>query len=118
MVDGVSPDTAALLGHIVVVAKTVLAGRPLHQPNVAAGVGRKDHFKSRTFDTIFPAEHGSDGMGWALDELCERAEELLGDFRLRVAGGDQRRGGIARRGRRQVLLRCRMVNGVSPDTTA
>ena len=39
MVDGVSPDTAALLGHIVVVAKTVLAGRPFHQPNVAAGVG-------------------------------------------------------------------------------
>ena len=31
--DGVSPDTAALLGHIVVVAKTVLAGRPFHQPN-------------------------------------------------------------------------------------
>jgi len=34
-----------------------------------------DHFKSRTFDITFPAEHGSDGMGWALDELCERAEE-------------------------------------------
>ena len=34
-----SPDTAALLGHIVVVAKTVLAGRPFPQPNVAAGVG-------------------------------------------------------------------------------
>src|SRR5215472_10150237 len=34
-----------------------------------------DRFKSRTFDITFPAEHGSDGMGWALDELCERAEE-------------------------------------------
>src|SRR5436853_2551495 len=34
-----------------------------------------DHFKSRTFDITFPAEHGADGMGWALDELCERAEE-------------------------------------------
>jgi glutamate synthase (NADPH/NADH) large chain len=34
-----------------------------------------DHFKSSTFDITFPAEHGADGMGWALDELCERAEE-------------------------------------------
>jgi glutamate synthase (NADPH/NADH) large chain len=34
-----------------------------------------DHFKSHTFDVTFPAEHGADGMGWALDALCERAEE-------------------------------------------
>src|SRR5262252_6097743 len=34
-----------------------------------------DHFKSSTFDITFPAEHGADGMGWALAELCERAEE-------------------------------------------
>ena len=34
-----------------------------------------DHFKSRTLDITFPAEHGADGMGWALDDLCERAEE-------------------------------------------
>src|SRR5262249_44618038 len=34
-----------------------------------------DHFKSRTFDITFPAEHGADGMGWAIDALCERAEE-------------------------------------------
>src|SRR6478735_8555081 len=34
-----------------------------------------DHFKSSTFDITFPAEHGADGMGWALDELCDRAEE-------------------------------------------
>ncbi|MGE5780335.1 MAG: glutamate synthase large subunit, partial [Hyphomicrobiales bacterium] len=34
-----------------------------------------DHFKSRRFDITFPAEHGADGMGWALDALCERAEE-------------------------------------------
>ena len=34
-----------------------------------------DHFKSLTFDITFPAEHGADGMDWALDELCERAEE-------------------------------------------
>ncbi|MGB8565464.1 MAG: glutamate synthase central domain-containing protein, partial [Pseudolabrys sp.] len=34
-----------------------------------------DHFKSSTFDITFPAEHGADGMGWAIDELCDRAEE-------------------------------------------
>src|SRR5262245_17958499 len=34
-----------------------------------------DHFKSSSFDITFPAEHGADGMGWAIDELCERAEE-------------------------------------------
>ena len=28
-----------------------------------------DHFKSHTFDITFPAEHGADGMGWALDAL-------------------------------------------------
>src|SRR3954470_7426231 len=39
MVSDVSPDTAALLDHIVVVAKTVLPARPFHQPNVTAGVG-------------------------------------------------------------------------------
>ena len=38
-----------------------------------------DHFKSHTFDITFPAEHGADGMGWALDELCERAEEAVRD---------------------------------------
>src|SRR5690348_12608134 len=34
-----------------------------------------DHFKSHTFDITYPAEHGADGMSWAIDELCERAEE-------------------------------------------
>jgi glutamate synthase (NADPH/NADH) large chain len=34
-----------------------------------------DHFKSHTFDITFPAEHGSEGMGWAIEQLCERAEE-------------------------------------------
>jgi glutamate synthase (NADPH/NADH) large chain len=34
-----------------------------------------DHFKSRTFDITFPAEHGTDGMGWAIEQLCDRAEE-------------------------------------------
>ncbi len=34
-----------------------------------------DHFKSLTFDITFPAEHGADGMGWALDTLCDRAED-------------------------------------------
>src|SRR5690348_7261787 len=33
------------------------------------------HFQSRTFDITYPAEHGADGMSWAIDDLCERAEE-------------------------------------------
>ncbi|MFN3659309.1 MAG: glutamate synthase large subunit [Pseudolabrys sp.] len=33
------------------------------------------HFQSRTFDITYPAEHGADGMGWAIDALCEKAEE-------------------------------------------
>src|SRR4029079_13200617 len=32
-------------------------------------------FKSLTFDMTFPAEHGATGMGWAIDQMCERAEE-------------------------------------------
>ena len=34
-----------------------------------------DHFKSLTLDITYPAEHGAEGMAWAIDELCERAEE-------------------------------------------
>jgi glutamate synthase (NADPH/NADH) large chain len=34
-----------------------------------------DHFQSRTFDITYPVEHGAEGMAWAIDELCERAEE-------------------------------------------
>src|SRR3974390_2062597 len=83
MVDGVSPDTAALLGHIVVVAETVLAGRPFHQPNVAAGVGLL--LRRRTEYFFYPPA------------------EDIGGFRLRIADGDRRRGGMARRRQRQVL---------------
>jgi len=35
------------------------------------------HFQSRTFDITYPAEHGADGMAWAIDEFCERAEESV-----------------------------------------
>ena len=34
-----------------------------------------DHFKSLTFDMTYPADHGPEGMDWAIDELCVRAEE-------------------------------------------
>jgi len=34
-----------------------------------------DHFKSVTFDITYPAEHGAEGMAWAIDALCEHAEE-------------------------------------------
>ncbi len=35
------------------------------------------HFKSLTFDITFPTEHGATGMEWAIDELCDRAEEAV-----------------------------------------
>ncbi|MGB7256606.1 MAG: glutamate synthase large subunit [Pseudolabrys sp.] len=53
------------------------------------------HFKSLTFDITFPAEHGAAGMGWAIDELCERAEaEVRGGCNIlilsdRKAGADR-----------------------------
>ena len=34
-----------------------------------------DHFKSLTLDITYPSEHRGEGMAWAIDELCERAEE-------------------------------------------
>ena len=40
-----------------------------------------DHFKSHTFDITFPAEHGADGMGWALDDAV-RARRGRGARRL------------------------------------
>jgi len=33
------------------------------------------HFKSLSFDITYPAEHGADGMAWAIDALCDKAEE-------------------------------------------
>src|SRR6188768_756529 len=33
------------------------------------------HFKSITLDMTWQAELGATGMGWAIDQLCERAEE-------------------------------------------
>ncbi len=35
------------------------------------------HFKSRTLDTTWPAEHGVDGLKAALDSLCARAEAAV-----------------------------------------
>src|SRR6185437_16007861 len=37
----------------------------------------ESHFQSRTFDITYPAEHNSHGMAWAIDDLCERAEEAV-----------------------------------------
>ncbi len=34
-----------------------------------------DHFRSKTFDITYPAEHGAAGMGFAIEELCVHAEE-------------------------------------------
>ncbi len=67
-----------------------------------------DHFKSHTFDISFPAEHGTDGMGWALDELCDRAEEeVRGDCNIIILS-DRKAG--AERIQIPVLLACAAVH--------
>ena len=35
------------------------------------------HFKSKTLDITFPAEHGATGMRWGIDALCEKAEAAV-----------------------------------------
>jgi len=67
-----------------------------------------DHFKSRTFDITFPAEHGADGMGWAIDELCERAEDEVRQGCNIIILSDRRAG--ADRVPIPVLLACAAVH--------
>src|SRR5262245_31422578 len=56
------------------VRQPILTNEDLEKIRAISEIG-SDHFKSSTLDITFPAEHGADGMGWALDELCDRAEE-------------------------------------------
>src|SRR5690349_13716534 len=67
-----------------------------------------DHFKSHTFDITFPAEHGADGMGWALDDLCERAEEEVRNGCNIIILSDRKAG--AERISIPVLLACAAVH--------
>src|SRR6516225_7828402 len=67
-----------------------------------------DHFKSHTFDITFPAEHGADGMGWALAELCERAEEEVRNGCNIIILSDRKAG--AERIPIPVLLACAAVH--------
>ncbi len=56
------------------VRQPILANEDLEKIREISQVSN-DHFKSQTLDITFPAEHGADGMDWALDALCDRAEE-------------------------------------------
>src|SRR5215475_3912860 len=56
------------------VRQPILTNDDLEKIRAISEIG-SDHFKSSILDITFPAEHGADGMGWALDELCERSEE-------------------------------------------
>src|SRR5215831_15036543 len=67
-----------------------------------------DHFKSHTFDITFPAEHGADGMGWGLAELCERAEEEVRNGCNIIILSDRKAG--AERIPIPVLLACAAVH--------
>ena len=67
-----------------------------------------DHFKSLTFDITFPAEHGADGMGWALEKLCDEAEEEVRGGCNIIILSDRRAG--ADRVPIPVLLACAAVH--------
>src|SRR5262247_231230 len=56
------------------VRQPILTNEDLEKIRAISEIG-SDHFKSSILDITFPAEHGADGMGWALDELCDRSEE-------------------------------------------
>jgi len=67
-----------------------------------------DHFKSVTFDITFPAEHGADGMGFALDRLCEQAEQEVREGCNIIILSDRKAG--AERVPIPVLLACAAVH--------
>ena len=50
------------------------------------------HFKSRTLDTTWPAEHGAAGLEAALDALCARAEAAVRDGINIIILSDRRAG--------------------------
>jgi glutamate synthase (NADPH) large chain len=58
------------------VRQPILTNADLEKIRSISDVGDA-HFKSRTLDTTWPAEHGADGLKDALDKLCARAEAAV-----------------------------------------
>src|SRR3954451_11369599 len=54
----------------------ILTDADLEKIRAISGVG-DGHFKSRTLDSTWPAEHGAAGLKEALDTLCVRAEAAV-----------------------------------------
>src|SRR5215510_10668529 len=58
------------------VRQPILTNEDLEKIRAISEVG-DGHFKSRTLDTTWPAEHGAAGLKEALDTLCVRAEAAV-----------------------------------------
>ena len=57
------------------VRQPILTNEDLEKIRSISELSGGNHYKSLTLDMTYPAEHGVEGMGWAIDELCERAED-------------------------------------------
>ncbi len=60
------------------VRQPILTNGDLEKIRTISEVG-DGHFKSRTLDITWPAEHGAEGLKDALDRLCARAETAVGE---------------------------------------
>jgi glutamate synthase (NADPH/NADH) large chain len=60
------------------VRQPILTNGDLEKIRAISEVG-DGHFKSRTLDVTWPAEHGAEGLKDALDRLCARAETAVGE---------------------------------------
>src|SRR5260221_5204602 len=58
----------------------------------AISEGGDGHFKSRTLDTTWPAEHGAAGLTDALDTLCVHAESAVREDTNLIILSDRRAG--------------------------
>ena len=89
------------------VRQPILTNADLEKIRAMSEVGN-GHFKSRTLDTTWPAEHGAAGLKEALDTLCVRAEAAVRDGINIIMLSDRRAG--AERMPMPSLLACAAVH--------
>src|SRR4249919_3028252 len=73
------------------VRQPILTDADLEKIRAISEVG-DGHFKSRTLDTTWPAEHGAAGLKEALDTLCVRAEAAVREGSNIILLSDRRAG--------------------------
>src|SRR6058998_2821154 len=76
------------------VRQPILTDADLEKIRAISEVG-DGHFKSRTLDTTWPAEHGAGGLKEALDRLCARAEAAVREGINIIILSDRRAGAEA-----------------------